>query len=172
MDQGHFRYIPIFIKKHWSSPSSKKQHTQTCHFVYYAAAHHQAPQKTQNRTHQKWGLIKCSTTIFVPLFTKLPNLHSLHLYLEHEKKRRESMKKHRMWDQILVTTNFNGFLNLTHYLFSFVICPSTLSSSVHYFGDFMNSFNMPKNIMKCLWVVKLSRKSKILTEEWTTKSIL
>jgi hypothetical protein len=97
--------------------------------------------------------------------TKLSNLHSLHLYLEHEKTRRETMNKHRMCDQILVTPNFNGFLNLTHYLFSFVICPSTLSSSVHYFGDFMNNLNMPKNIMKCLLVVKLSRKSKILTKE-------
>jgi hypothetical protein len=71
----------------------------------------------------------------VSLFTKLSNLHSLHLYLEHETKRRETVKKHRMWDQILVTTNFNGFLNLTNYLFSFVICPSTLSSSVHYFDQ-------------------------------------
>ncbi len=134
MDQGHLGYIPTFILKHWSSPSSKKQHKQTCHFVY-VTANHQAPQKTQNRTHQKWGLINCSTTIFVSLFTKLSNLHSLHLYLEHETKRRETVKKHRMWDQILVTTNFNGFLNLTNYLFSFVICPSTLSSSVHYFDQ-------------------------------------
>jgi hypothetical protein len=41
-----------------------------------------------------------------------------------------------------------------------------------YFGGFMNNFNMPEYIMKYLWVVKLSRKSKILTKEWKTKSIL